>query len=256
MEFAGRSRALSRAGLDIATATLGILPAELWTVIQVETLGWGYLADRRPQNLFERHVFHRLTAGRFDDGDISDPLPGCYGSAGTQQYERLARAITLDRRAALCSASWGLGQVLGENFGLAGFSTVHAMVAAMMDSEDGQAAAMVNFIRHAGLASALRSHDWTAFARGYNGQNFAVNRYDERLAQAFAKFSLGPLPALDVRMAQLYLTFLGLSPGPVDGLMGLRTRAALMQFQVRQSLSANGSLSPTVLERLEQVALG
>ncbi|MGG7377547.1 N-acetylmuramidase domain-containing protein, partial [Escherichia coli] len=38
----------------------------MWAVIHVESSGAGYQADRRPKILFERHVFHRLTGGRFD----------------------------------------------------------------------------------------------------------------------------------------------------------------------------------------------
>ena len=46
------------------------------------------------------------------------------------------------------------------------------------------------------------AHDWTTFARKYNGPNFAQNDYDNKLARAFAKFSTGSLPDLDVRTAQ------------------------------------------------------
>src|SRR5262249_21522773 len=53
---------------------------ELWTVLNVETSGCGSLSDRRPQILYERHVFHRLTGGRFDDGDLSDSASGGYGA--------------------------------------------------------------------------------------------------------------------------------------------------------------------------------
>ena len=252
MEFAGHSRALSRDGLGVAVATLGTPAAEFWTIVDVETPGTGFLPDRRPQILFERHIFHRLTGGRFDDGEISSPTPGGYGASGAHQYERLARAIALDRNAALESASWGLGQVLGANFARVGFPGVEAMVAAMMDSEDAQAAALASFVRQAGLARALQAHDWVAFARGYNGPNYAVNQYDVKLAQSYQQFAAGPLPSLEIRMAQLYLTFLGYTPGPVDGTMGPRTRAALIRFQTREGLPITGSIDRAVLERLEQ----
>jgi hypothetical protein len=53
---------------------------------------------------------------------------------------------------------------------------------------------------------------------GYNGSNFAINKYDTRLAAAFAKFNNGGLPDLTIRNAQVYLTYLGLNPGVIDGL--------------------------------------
>src|SRR5215470_1444274 len=110
--FVGDATPLSEQGLANACAVLGIGPAELWTVLRVETSGCGYLPDRRPEILFERHIFHRRTGGRFDATapDVSDPSPGGYGAAGAHQYDRLAEAVALDRAAALSSASWGIGQ--------------------------------------------------------------------------------------------------------------------------------------------------
>src|SRR5947199_8204907 len=113
--FLGRSLALSRAGLVAEANALSVDLPEIWAVVAVETSGCGFLADRRPQILYERHVFHALTHGRFDDGDISDAASGGYGAGGSHQYERLDRALQLNRDAALQSASWGLGQILGRN---------------------------------------------------------------------------------------------------------------------------------------------
>ena len=74
------------------------------------------MPDRRPQILFERHIFHRLTDGKFDDGQISDPAAGGYGARGAAQYDRLALALAKDADAALQSASWGIGQIMGMNY--------------------------------------------------------------------------------------------------------------------------------------------
>jgi hypothetical protein len=116
--------------------SLSVKAPEIWTVLAVETAGCGFLPDRRPQILFERHIFHGLTGGRFDDGDISDPVAGGYGPGGAHQFERLQRALAKDRIAALKSASWGLGQIMGGNFAASGFPDVETMVAQMCDSED------------------------------------------------------------------------------------------------------------------------
>src|SRR4029077_1061427 len=131
----------------------------------VETAGCGFLADRRPRLLFERHVFHRRTNGAFDATHpaISNALPGGY-LGGPLEFDRLAEAAALDRRAALESASWGIGQVMGSNAAQAGFPDVEAMVAASIDGEDAQLAATAAFIRAEGLHTPLAAHDWTAFA--------------------------------------------------------------------------------------------
>ena len=160
--------------------------AEVWAVLTVETRGCGFLPDRRPMILFERHVFSRETKGRFDPShpDISNPQPGGYGAGGANQYDRLQRAIALDRKAALRSASWGIGQLMGFNAEIAGYADVEEMVAAMAMSENRQLLGIAGEITHNRLDRALRSHNWAAFARGYNGPAYAKNRYDTRLSAA------------------------------------------------------------------------
>ena len=253
-EFTGKTQALSTAGIDTAAGSLSVSPAEIWTVMAVETSGCGFLPDRRPQILYERHIFHRLTAGRFDDGDISDPSPGNYGPGGAHQYDRLTTAIALDRAAALRSTSWGLGQIMGENAAKAGFADVETMVIAMVDSEDAQLEAMTTFIGKGKLGTALASHNWAAFAAGYNGPNFAKNQYDQKLAAAFDNFSQGSLPDLTIRAAQLYLTFAGFNPGPIDGRAGQRTRNAIISFQSRNQLPQTGSADEKLLTALRSLS--
>jgi hypothetical protein len=256
LEFLGSSLALSRKGFATVAQSLTVKAPEIWSVLAVETSGCGFLADRRPQILYVRHLFHRLTNGRFDDGDISDPKAGGYGAGGAHQYDRLARAIAKDRTAALQSTSWGLGQILGDNFAEAGFHDVESMVAAMSDSEDAQLAAVAAFLRSTHLDVPLQAHDWASFAAGYNGPDFAKNHYDVSLRGEFQKYSFGVMPDLDLRAAQLYLTFAGFDPGPVDGILGTRTRAALIDFQNQEGLPASGEVDDAVLEALVQLALG
>ncbi len=249
--FQGNAAALSSDGLAQVSASLGVYAAEIWTVLAVETSGCGYLPDRRPQMLFERHIFHRLTKGRYDDGDISNPTRGGYGPRGAPQYDRLARAVGQDRAAALQSASWGIGQIMGMNHAQAGFQNVEDMVAAMSDSEDRQLAAMAAFLRSTGIAASLQAHDWASFARGYNGPNYAINRYDIRLNSEYKKYSTGALPDLSVRAAQLYLTYLGFDPGGIDGVAGEHTLAALAEFQNKNGIPPTTTLDINCVAQLQ-----
>lgn len=252
MDFAGDGLPMSETGLLAATSLLGVEPAALWACLRVETSGCGFLADRRPGILFERHIFHKETGGAFDGTapDVSNAAAGGYGAGGANQYTRLAAAIALNRRAALRSASWGIGQVMGFHAERLGYADVEAMVTSMVTSEDEQLRAMAAFIEKAGLNRAMQSGDWTAFARGYNGPAFAKNRYDEKLTSEFTKLVTDGLPDLRVRSAQLYLTYRGLNPGPVDGLIGNRTRNALKTFQQQAGLSATGEVDDETLARL------
>ena len=252
-QFVGSALPLSQQGLDQALGILGVGPAEVWTVVTVETKGFGFLADRRPRILFERHIFHRQTNGAYDasNPDVSAPSAGGY-LGGAAEYDRLGQAMALDAHAALNSASWGVAQIMGFNSQVAGFATVEEMVAAMQDSEDAQLAAMARFLAAQGLGAALAGHDWTTFARVYNGPNYAVNAYDRKLGAAYQTLSQGPLPDLAVRQAQAWLTFLNLAPGGVDGVLGPRTRNAVQQFQQQNGLPVSGSVDDTLLAALRQ----
>jgi hypothetical protein len=250
--FAADGTPLTQDGVTTAAGVLGAGVPELWAVISVETSGFGFLPDRRPKILFERHIFHRLTGGRYDatNPDISQPTAGGYGAAGNHQYDRLAVAEQLDAAAALQSASWGLGQVLGENFSSVGFADPADMVAAMVAAEDRQLAAMAAFIDNNGLAPALRQHDWTALARGYNGPDYAAHNYNGLLQRFYGMYSTGPAPDLTVRAAQVYLTYKGFSPGGVDGINGPNTIAAVKRFQASAGLPQTGVIDDALLALL------
>jgi hypothetical protein len=226
-------------------------------VIHVETSGCGFLPDRRPKILFERHYFSRLTGHRFDQQypDISNPSAGAYGTGGAHQYDRLLRAMELAHDEALKSASWGIGQIMGEHADTLGFADVNAMVAAMCASEAEQLAAMAAFIDRNGLTSALRAQNWPRFAAGYNGPAYAENRYDTQLASAYEGLNRGALPSLRVRAGQVYLTFLGFDPQGVDGMMGRFTRSAMNEFQSKSGLSETSDFDDPTLEALRAAAI-
>ena len=124
--FEGAGTPLTQKGLDDLSKQLNVPLPALWSVLAVETSGCRFLADQRPQILFERHWFSKLTKARFDSNnpDISNRVPGGYGVRGAAQYLRLARAIKLDRKAAPHSTSWGLGQVMRFNAETVGFANV------------------------------------------------------------------------------------------------------------------------------------
>lgn len=254
-DFSGRGSPLTQDGLRGAASNLGVNLPALWAVMTVETSGCGFLPDRRPKILFERHVFHKLTNGVFDakTPDISNSKPRGYGKGGAFQYERLNRAISLDRTAALQSASWGLGQVMGFNAGAAGYADVETMVSAMSQTEDAHVLAMAHFIAAHGLAGNLKKEDWAGFASGYNGKGFEKNQYDQKLKTAFARYSVGPLPDLDVRAAQLFLSYGGYNPGTVDGWFGPSTQKAVIQFQKDSNLPVSGKLDDATLLALSQI---
>jgi len=255
ISFTGAGLPMTAEGLGIGCDKLSLKSAEVWTVLAVETLGSGFQSDRRPKILFERHIFHNETKGAFDQQapDLSNPVQGGY-SRGAAEYTRLARAMQLDEPAALRSASWGIAQIMGFNATKAGFPDAATMVQAMVDSEDQQIAGLFAFLAADNLDGNLRNHDWARFAQGYNGPTYLKNQYDTKLAAAFQKYTNGPLPDLTLRAAQIYLTYLGFDPGPVDGALGQRTRSALMLFQQAQGIPQTGKVDDPTWTKLQQSA--
>lgn len=256
--FTGTATPLTTQGLQSCLDTLSVKSAELWAVLQVETRGCGFFTDRRPAILFERHIFSGKTGGRFDKQapDISNPKAGGY-AGGMAEYTRLEKALKLDEDAALASASWGLGQVMGFHASDLGYGTVQQFVTRMMASEDEQLGALVAFIQRNGLDKPLRAHDWATFARGYNGPGYAKNEYDKKLAAAYQKLSTHSQPDLAVREGQMRLLFLGFDPGGVDGAFGPKTKAAMNSFQGQHQLPTTAQFDAATLAALrkEQDAL-
>lgn len=158
-------------------------------VAKTESAGAGFYGDGFPVILYERHLFKRLTKGKYN---TSHPhlsgSQGNYGPAGKNQRVKFSQAFALDPDAAMMSCSWGKFQILGLNHKICGFDTVGEFVEAMKESEGRHLDAFVAFVIGNKLDKALRDKNWAAFARGYNGPGYAKNRYDIKMADAYRKF--------------------------------------------------------------------
>jgi len=259
-EFTGPATNMTDGDIATAAEALGVDVAAVMAVIDVESRG-GFLADGRPKILFERHYFSRLTNHKFDaapNDDISNQTAGGY-KGGAAEYDRLGRAITLNRDAALRSASWGAFQIMGDNCRVAGFGDVESFCQAMCQSESNQLRAFVSFVRANNLADELQRHDWAGFARGYNGPGYKKNRYDDKLAAAYS-LHLGGGPRTDVSSATRTLRMgdngddvkvlqkaLAIA---VDGDFGTSTKTAVMAFQTKNGMDADGVVGPMTRARL------
>ena len=178
---------LADADFTAAAAKLACDVAAIRAVAKVESSRSPFDDLGRPTILYERHLFDRLTGGRFrgQHPDLSNPEAGGYGTFASQ-YGKLERAYALDADAALKACSWGMFQILGENHVDAGFGTVADYVKAMCQTAAEHLKAFVSFIlANPGMHTALRNRDWAGFARRYNGPAFHKNNYDVRMADAF-----------------------------------------------------------------------
>lgn len=192
MNFKGKAKKIDDIDLPRIGATIGVGEDEIHAVLDVETRGGGFDSKGRPKMLFEPHIFYRELEGAERAEAVKLGL--AYPRWGMRRYPRdsyprLKAAMLINKEAALRSASWGLGQIMGFNHKLAGYDSAEAMVLAFLDDEETHLEAMVAFIRATGLDDELRGHDWRGFARGYNGSGYARHGYHTRLAKAFAKWS-------------------------------------------------------------------
>lgn len=183
-----------------AAVYLGVEPAVIHAVDEVESGGSGFLPDGKIKVLFEGHIFHRYTKGKYSKdpafADISYPAwttkyyaKGTIQARGDKELERLSRAATLDRTAALMSASYGRFQVMGFNFAMCGYTDVSAFFDGMQEDETKHLEAFIEYCEHVGLVRHLKTKDWAAFAKGYNGPLYTKNAYDTKLAKAYAKWA-------------------------------------------------------------------
>ncbi len=189
--YKGAAKRLDDIDLPRIGAEIGVGEDELHAFMDVECAGTGFDRDGRVKMLFEPHVFYReLGPGKKRDRAVQEGLAYARWRAGSypvDSYPRLMAALKIDEKAALRSASWGLGQIMGFNAELVGYSSAAAMVTAFAADEEKQLEAIVTFLKAKNLDKALRSHDWATIERVYNGGGHN-GAYATRMANAYARW--------------------------------------------------------------------
>lgn len=202
---------LTREDFERAAAELDCEVAAIAAVCEVESPRGGFLPDGRPTILVERHKFFKYTQGRYAGShpDVCNADAGGYATGRNalqrqlNEWKRFEKACSLDRDAAIMSTSFGRFQLMGFNFGICGFDSVEDFFQAMGESEQEQLSGFVNYVKNCSLDDEIRDRQWRAFARGYNGPGYRVNRYDEKLERAYKKYAaLEKSRAMEVRRSE------------------------------------------------------
>lgn len=280
--FVGTGKKITRDDVLKAAEFLGVSEAHIRAVMEVEARNSGFDSKKRPTILFEPHIFYKYVVKSRKSEAIK--LGVAYPHQGMKPYPRTADGVwkqfdiayKIDPIAALMSTSWGLGQVMGFNYTSAGFNNVEAMVRTFMQSEGEQLLGMIKFIKANKLDTFLRSNNWTAFARGYNGKGYKKNKYDTKLADSFQRWSkkrpssgeekIGVVQdqkvvakkgrilkvgsrGEDVIELQQLLTDKGYIV-KVDEIFGNRTRDAVLAWRADNSLPLKAQMSPEDVQKL------
>ena len=154
-----------------------IEPRALDAVIQVECSGSGFESTGDLKIQFEPHYFKRFT-GKVIENGVSGPK---------KEWDAYNKAKAIDWEAALKSTSWGMGQIMGSNYKLAGYDSVADMINDFKTGEVAQVKGMLNFIVNTKLLKHIQSKNWALFAKGYNGPSYLKFKYDTRLQEAYLK---------------------------------------------------------------------
>lgn len=175
-----------------AAMALEVETACIQAITKVESRGNGFLASGEPVILFERHWMYKLLKKEIGKeptlSSVVNPKAGGY-LGGAKEHQRLSQAILINRECALQSCSWGLFQIMGFHYKTLGYSSIQEFVNAQYESEAKQLDTFVRFIKASpSILKALRIRDWATVARLYNGPKYAINRYDTKLAEAYALF--------------------------------------------------------------------
>ncbi len=175
--------------ISAGAAELGIDPATMVAVLGIESGGQMFINGRMVIR-FENHIFFGQWGKHHPDvfnqhfqfspaqnwiGHQWRPAPDQPWRAqhtGDQNEEWLSFnfARTLDAAAAKLSISMGGPQIMGFNYRLLGYQSVHALFDDFAAGERNQIIALLNFVRASPTrVQALQTGDFAAFAKEYNG---------------------------------------------------------------------------------------
>lgn len=178
--------AISTGQMQAFADRLGVSLRQLAAVAKVESSGAAFDSWGRPKILFERHIFHRQTDGRWSVCSFSNPQGGGYGE---DSWDKLLDAAGKSPDAAFAACSWGRYQVLGAHWSALGYSSSYALAASTATSEAAHYDLLCRFIEKNGMKAAMQAissdpADCKAFARGYNGPSYQTFDYHLKLARA------------------------------------------------------------------------
>ncbi len=249
-----------------------IYPSALLALVEIESGGRVSVKIAGKEKAlirFEGHYFdRRLSGGQREAAraqGLASPRAGGIGNPADQAKRRamLERACAIDRKAALESVSWGIGQVMGAHWAWLGYASVDELAAAADAGLEGQLDLMLRFVEKSGIMPHLKARAWPRVARIYNGPGYRKHRYDTRLADAQARWSKhlagrsmpessstpDPVSSGTVRAVQEALRRQGHDIA-ADGIMGPRTVAALRSWQKVNGLPDTGMLDEATMSAL------
>lgn len=123
-----------------------------------------------------------LSRVRFPGGELE--FKEKYGRGQVAEWKALSEWFSLEGENACYWTSFGLGQIMGFNYELVHCrNPIEVMVRAQSSAEE-SAKMFFDFVNSKKASPALRSKDWLAFARVYNGSSNA-KAYAKRIGDSY-----------------------------------------------------------------------
>ncbi|MEM9043528.1 MAG: N-acetylmuramidase domain-containing protein [Pseudomonadota bacterium] len=236
-------------------------PAAVRAIFEVEAAGRFFNPDGSVPRRFEPHHFpreHWAALGFFPKKGQA-PWRASLALSTSKRRAMYEKAKSIDPELARRASSWGAPQIMGFNHEDAGFLSASEMVERFHDPAM-QIKGFVNLVASWGLDSAIRSHDWYAFALRYNGNGKAAD-YAGKIEAAYRRASgkrsrvvlrVGSRGS-DVAALQEALARLDLLPADgVDGSFGPLTLAAVEEFQKIHGLNVDGVVGAKTWEEVRE----
>ncbi len=175
---------------------LGVDVPSIKSVVEIEAgkTHRGFFESGEPVINFDISLFRKQLSRRGISQSAITKCPdlssrSITGSFDEKQYRRYNAAFNIDNEAAIVSTFWGMFQIGGFNWKKCGAASPMEFVEKMNMSERAQLELFAEFLRNAGIVESLRNHNWSEFARKYNGVGYRARGYHKRLAEAYKKFS-------------------------------------------------------------------
>lgn len=184
---------LTETDFEEVAAELGVEVAAIKAVVEIEAgrTHEGFFAPGKPLINFDLSMFRRFATRRgVNLSKYSKSHSVVFASSrGSQSraHRRLEAAKSINPHAAVEGTFWGMFQIGGFNWKKCGAENIDDFVCRMSRSERDQLEMFASFISSTGLVKHLKTKNWAAFARGYNGPGYAKRSYHTRMAQAYAR---------------------------------------------------------------------
>lgn len=192
-----KSDKLTDADMIKAAIELNVELAVIKAIKTVECNGVG-MKNGIPTMLFEGHVFWKqlvargINPAKYLKGNENilyrNWTKKYYTGSNISEYKRLQKAIKINEAAAYESASYGMFQIMGNNYKICGYKSAKDFFNDLCKREDAHFESFIKFIKAKGIVPYMQQKNWTQIAYRYNGSGYKANKYDTKLLQAYNRY--------------------------------------------------------------------